>query len=84
MLSNLYEGRVMIINKNFKVEKDTYGISEGKTIISEEVIKCFQGKISLTTTGARLHRDDYSHHGYHSQYHGRERQKKSKRSEVSC
>lgn len=44
MLSNLYEGRVMIINKNFKVIKDTYGISEGKTIISEEVIKCFQGQ----------------------------------------
>ncbi|MCM1326693.1 MAG: ATP-binding protein [Bacteroidales bacterium] len=44
MLSNLYEGRVMIINSNFKVIKDTYGISEGKTIISEEVIKCFQGE----------------------------------------
>ena len=44
MLSNLYEGRVMIINKNFKVEKDTYGISEGLSIISEEVIKCFQGE----------------------------------------
>ena len=43
MLSNLYEGRVMIINSNFKVVKDTYRISEGKTIISEEVIKCFQG-----------------------------------------
>lgn len=43
MLSNLYEGRVMIINSNFKIVKDTYGISEGKTIISEEVIKCFQG-----------------------------------------
>jgi len=44
MLSNLYEGRVMIIDKNFKIIKDTYGISEGKTIISEEVIKCFQGE----------------------------------------
>ncbi len=44
MISNLYEGRVMIINKNFKIIKDTYGISEGKTIISEEVIKCFQGQ----------------------------------------
>lgn len=44
MLSNLYEGRVMIVNSNLKVIKDTYGISEGKTIISEEVIKCFQGK----------------------------------------
>jgi signal transduction histidine kinase len=44
MLSNLYEGRVMIIDGNFKIIKDTYGISEGKTIISEEVIKCFQGE----------------------------------------
>ncbi|MDE7268846.1 MAG: two-component sensor histidine kinase, partial [Acetatifactor sp.] len=44
MLSNLYEGRVMIINSNFKVVKDTYGISQGKIMISEEVIKCFQGE----------------------------------------
>ncbi len=43
MLSNLYEGRVMIINSNLKVVTDTYDISEGKTIISEEVIKCFRG-----------------------------------------
>lgn len=44
MLSSLYEGRVMIINGNCKIIKDTYGISEGKTIISEEVIKCFRGE----------------------------------------
>lgn len=44
MLSNLYDGRVLIINSNFRVIKDTYGISEGKTIISEEVIKCFLGE----------------------------------------
>lgn len=44
MLSNLYEGRVLIIDRNFKVVKDTYDLSEGKTIISEEVIKCFQGE----------------------------------------
>ena len=43
-ISNLYDGRVLIINSNFKVIKDTYGISEGKTIISEEVIKCFKGE----------------------------------------
>lgn len=42
-LSNLYNGRVLIINGNLKVVKDTYGISEGKTIISEEVIKCLRG-----------------------------------------
>lgn len=43
-ISNLYDGRVLIINNNFKVIKDTYGISEGKTIISEEVVKCFKGE----------------------------------------
>ena len=43
-ISNLYEGRIMIIGKNCKVIRDTYGISEGKTIISAEVIKCFHGE----------------------------------------
>lgn len=43
-ISDLYEGRVMIIGKSCKIIKDTYGISEGKTIISEEVIKCFRGE----------------------------------------
>lgn len=43
-ISNLYDGRVLIVNSNFKVIKDTYGISEGKIIISEEVIKCFKGE----------------------------------------
>ena len=42
-LSNLYDGRVLVIDQNFKVIKDTYGLSEGKTVISEEVIKCFKG-----------------------------------------
>lgn len=44
MLSNLYDGRVLIISGNFKVIKDTYGIFEGRTVISEEVIKGFLGE----------------------------------------
>jgi len=43
-ISNLYDGRVIVINSNFKVVKDTYGISEGKYVISEEVIRCFKGE----------------------------------------
>lgn len=42
-LSNLYDGRVLIIDSNMKIIKDTYAISEGKTIISEDIIKCFKG-----------------------------------------
>ncbi|MCM1057457.1 MAG: ATP-binding protein [Firmicutes bacterium] len=44
MISNLYEGRVMIVDSSLKVVKDTYAISEGKTMISEEVIRGFQGE----------------------------------------
>ena len=43
-LSNLYDGRILIIDKNFKIIKDTYALSDGKTIVSEEVIKCFKGE----------------------------------------
>lgn len=42
-LSTLYNGRVIVIDQNFTAVKDIYGISEGKTIISEEVILCFKG-----------------------------------------
>ncbi len=42
-LSALYDGRIMIIDDTFKIIKDTYVIEDGKTIVSEEVIKCFKG-----------------------------------------
>lgn len=41
-LSNLYDGRVLVIDGNLKIIKDTYAISEGKTIISEDIVKCFK------------------------------------------
>lgn len=35
----------MIINQNLDVIKDTYGLDEGKTMVSENVIRCLrQGK----------------------------------------
>ncbi len=56
MISNLYEGRVMIIDSSLRVVRDTYGISEGKTIVSEEVIRCFQGEnVSNLTNYDREH-----------------------------
>ena len=50
MLANLYDGRVMIIDDNLKIIKDTYGISEKKTIISEEVVKCLKQGDNGTTS----------------------------------
>lgn len=43
-LSNIYDGRILIVDSNFVVVKDTYAISEAKTMISEEIIKCFKGE----------------------------------------
>ena len=43
-LSTLYDGRVLIVDQNFNIIKDTYGISEGKIMISEEVIRAFSGE----------------------------------------
>ena len=42
MLSNLYDGRVLIIDDALRVVRDTYGIAEGKTIISREVVQCLK------------------------------------------
>lgn len=44
LLSNIYDGRLLIINSGFQVVKDTYGLDTGKTIISEEVVKSFRGE----------------------------------------
>ena len=35
---------MLVINSDLRIVKDTYGISEGKTIISEEVIRCLRGE----------------------------------------
>lgn len=43
-LSNLYDGRILIINPDLKIVKDTYGISQGKTFISEEVVRAMHGE----------------------------------------
>ena len=60
MLSSLYDGRVLIIGSNYKIVKDTYGVSEGRTIISEEVFRTFKGE-SLSNY---VRPDEYNTDGY--------------------
>jgi len=43
MLSNIYNGRALVIDEEYKVVKDTFGSDEGKTIIAPDVITCFTG-----------------------------------------
>ncbi|MFT3984396.1 MAG: HAMP domain-containing sensor histidine kinase [Lachnospiraceae bacterium] len=53
-LSNLYDGRVLVIDRDLKIVKDTYSISQGKTMISEEVVKGF-GKEPISKYDNRNH-----------------------------
>lgn len=43
-LSNIYDGRVLVIDQDFRIREDTYDIDVGKTIVSADVIRCFDGK----------------------------------------
>lgn len=43
-LSNIYDGRVMVIDNEFHIIKDTYDLDTNKTIISKEVIESYYGQ----------------------------------------
>lgn len=45
-IADVFNGRLVVVNKDFKMVKDTFNLSTGKTNVSEEVIKCFQGENS--------------------------------------
>ncbi|MFG6332590.1 MAG: cell wall metabolism sensor histidine kinase WalK [Lachnospiraceae bacterium] len=40
----LYDGRILIIDQNFHIMVDTYALEEGRTMLAEEVIRCFKGE----------------------------------------
>lgn len=48
LISSLYDGRIMIIDRDMRVVTDTYNMEASKTMIVEEVIRCFK-------TGAGVH-----------------------------
>ncbi|KAB1440441.1 sensor histidine kinase [Candidatus Galacturonibacter soehngenii] len=54
-LAGMLDGRIMVIDNTFKIVKDTYVLEQGKTIVSEEVIKCFKG----TNTSKYMKKDNY-------------------------
>lgn len=47
-LSNLYDGRVMLIDDTFHIVEDTYDLDEGRTILSSEVLRAFKGELVTT------------------------------------
>ena len=45
-LGSLWGGRVVVVDHDLRIVKDTYGIDEGKIIVAKDVLECFQGKDS--------------------------------------
>jgi len=43
-LASLYDGRIIIIDQDFRVIRDTYGLIENKYVVSKEVMRCFRGE----------------------------------------
>ena len=43
-LSDIYNGRIMLINSQYQITEDTYDLDTGKIIVSEDVIQCFEGE----------------------------------------
>lgn len=44
MLSDVYEGRIIVVNGQMKIVYDSYVFEEGKTLISESVINVLSGR----------------------------------------
>lgn len=42
LLSNVYFGRIMVIDKSFRVIRDTFDLGVGRINVSEQVIQCFR------------------------------------------
>ena len=47
--SSFYDGRVLVIDGNLKVVKDTYDMSTGKTAVSEDIVNCLLKGSSAAT-----------------------------------
>ena len=54
LISSLYDGRIMIIDQDLRVITDTYNMEASKTMIVEEVIRCFKTGTSVHMISGRF------------------------------
>ena len=53
LLSQVYSGRIFVVDSDFRVIKDTYDIDTGRTSVSKDVINCFTTGKGSSTYDAR-------------------------------
>ncbi len=46
VLADVFNGRIVIVDSDYQIIRDTFRLAEGKYHISEEVIRCFRGESS--------------------------------------
>ena len=54
LISSLYDGRIMIIDQDLRVVTDTYNMEASKTMIVDEVIRCFKTGTSVHMVSGRF------------------------------
>lgn len=45
-VADIYNGRIVVVNQDFRIVQDTFHISENRLHIAEEIVRCFQGENS--------------------------------------
>lgn len=45
-MADVYNGRIVIVNRDYRIVRDTFHIAENRLFVAEEVILCFQGTSS--------------------------------------
>lgn len=45
-IADIFNGRIVIVDQNFRIIKDTFKLLEGRFHVSEPVLKCFRGENS--------------------------------------
>ena len=45
-MADIYNGRIVVVNKDFRIVQDTFHLAERRMLVAEEVIRCFQGETS--------------------------------------
>ncbi len=45
-MADIYNGRIVVVNKDFRIVQDSFHLAEKRMLVAEEVIRCFQGETS--------------------------------------
>ena len=43
-IADIFNGRIVVVDQNFRVVKDTFGLADGRINVSEPIVKCFRGE----------------------------------------